>query len=682
MRRAEAFACLGVEVLEEQDEVLPVRIVREELRRGRSARAVHRPIAAGIRQKDVDHAVGQSRGETGQRDRLRRGRCRGPDRHPARACAGSDPFTGARVGRPGGGDRTVAFFRHGHAHVAAEPLLQLAQRLDHQERCREPHRPAPVAVAALQPRARFSRLVADRRASERERMLLVKLAQAAHAERGEKLVRVDEAAQEVLQLVLIDDREHVRVRVVIVNGRHAALDDLGAMLDEPVHVLPEDGEGLDPLFLETLDRVQRNEPDQRPYPERHTAPVAEPQDVVEEPILGVPEGAVAADHLHRRADVDVVFEEFRGQTFVDGVGLRQFERDPHHHQREHAHPARGVALLEHSTLRNLAAIEERDVVEAEEAAFEDVVAAAVDFVHPPCEVEQQFVKAALEEFAIAFSAADAVHVVDAPDRPRLDRRIEIGELPLVCGDLPVRMLELLEEHQPELFLRVVRIDEREHDRVEREIPRREPRVLPLVGHGEDAHRVEVPPPMIAPVMPLLGRGTLRIVSVQPHIDIEQVALLAPQHPRERLALDVLLFLRRIRRMNRCVELIGLGAAKSDDRVDVRPLAALAGRAESHAHHGGLAGFDFAAQPGARLRPALRRIRGAAVTSHDAAVKRVLVPVLVVGEEELDAGRDFENIGAESRVVQQTLERRRVAVVGQECAAVFANHRPLRLAAAP
>ena len=133
----------------------------------------------------------------------------------------------------------------------------------------------------------------------------------------------------------------------------------------------------------------------------------------------------------------------------------------------------------------LAAIEDRDVVEPEETAFEDVVALAVDLVHPPREIQHQLVEALLEKIAIG-AVADAIHVVDAPDRPRMDRRIEIREFPLICRDLSVGVLELLEQHQPQLFLREMRVDQRQHDCVKREVPCREPRVLPLVGHRQDA----------------------------------------------------------------------------------------------------------------------------------------------------------------------------------------------------
>src|SRR5262249_33981765 len=147
-------------------------------------------------------------------------------------------------------------------------------------------------------------------------------------------------------------------------------------------------------------------------------------------------------------------------------------------------------------------------------------------------------EALLEELAVSRAAADAVHVVDAPDRPCVHGGIEIGELPLVRRDLSVRMLELLEKHQPELFLGVVRIDEREDDAVKSEVPRGEPRILPLVRHGGDAHRVEMPPAAIAADVALGGRGEGGIVAVEPDVDVEQIALLVPEHAGEGLALDV------------------------------------------------------------------------------------------------------------------------------------------------
>ena len=58
-----------------------------------------------------------------------------------------------------------------------------------------------------------------------------------------------------------------------------------------------------------------------------------------------------------------------------------------------------------------------------------------------------------------------------------------------------------------------------------------------------------------------------IVAVEPDVDVEQVALLAPDHPGECLALHVLLFRARARRLDRGVELIRFGAPLRKDRVD-------------------------------------------------------------------------------------------------------------------
>src|SRR5207249_1927278 len=97
--------------------------------------------------------------------------------------------------------------------------------------------------------------------------------------------------------------------------------------------------------------------------------------------------------VHRAGDVEEVLEELEGDVLVDGIGEGQLERDGEHVQAEHAHPAGAVALLEVAAgWEGLAAIEDADVVEAEEAAGEDVVALAVFAIDPPGEVQEQLVE--------------------------------------------------------------------------------------------------------------------------------------------------------------------------------------------------------------------------------------------------------------------------------------------------
>ena len=64
-----------------------------------------------------------------------------------------------------------------------------------------------------------------------------------------------------------------------------------------------------------------------------------------------------------------------------------------------------------------AAVEHADVVQAQEAALEDVVALGVLAVDPPGEVEQQLVEDALQEGAVARAALLLLDLVDAPGRP-------------------------------------------------------------------------------------------------------------------------------------------------------------------------------------------------------------------------------------------------------------------------
>jgi len=115
------------------------------------------------------------------------------------------------------------------------------------------------------------------------------------------------------------------------------------------------------------------------------------QDVVEEAVLLVP------NLLHRHADVDVMLEELGREPFIGLVLFRQLQRDPHHVQAEEAHPSGAVGLFENRAAgQPLAAIDHGDVVQAEESAFENIVALAINLVHPPCEIDQQFVKTLFE----------------------------------------------------------------------------------------------------------------------------------------------------------------------------------------------------------------------------------------------------------------------------------------------
>src|SRR6266498_4710400 len=99
----------------------------------------------------------------------------------------------------------------------------------------------------------------------------------------------------------------------------------------------------------------------------------------------------------------------------------------------------------------MASIEHRNVVEAEEAALENVVAFIVNLVDPPGKVNQQFMKASFKKLAIGYPRANPIHVVNSPDGPRMNGWIQVRKLPFISRNLTVRMLELFKEQQPQLL---------------------------------------------------------------------------------------------------------------------------------------------------------------------------------------------------------------------------------------
>ncbi len=78
-----------------------------------------------------------------------------------------------------------------------------------------------------------------------------------------------------------------------------------------------------------------------------------------------------------------------------------------------------------------------------------------------------------------------------------------------------------------------RIDPRDRDAVEREIPGREPRIFPRIGHRDHVRRVHVPPAGVAAVQAGRRRRRSGRIAGQPAVDVEVVILLAPHQPGHR-----------------------------------------------------------------------------------------------------------------------------------------------------
>src|SRR5665213_2827892 len=88
--------------------------------------------------------------------------------------------------------------------------------------------------------------------------------------------------------------------------------------------------------------------------------------------------------------------------------------------------------------QRLGAIERADIVESKKSAGEDIVALTILAIDPPREIKQQLLKDALEKVAVWLLTGlwKAIH---APYRPRMHRRVYIGECELVSGQLTVSM---------------------------------------------------------------------------------------------------------------------------------------------------------------------------------------------------------------------------------------------------
>src|SRR5215469_2163930 len=130
------------------------------------------------------------------------------------------------------------------------------------------------------------------------------------------------------------------------------------------------------------------------------------------------------------------------------------------------------------------------------------------------------------------------------------------------------MLELFEEHDPKVLFGELGVDQCESRALKGKVPRREPWILPLVGHCQDAHRVQVSPVLIADELTRVRRRKFAVISFEPEAHVEKIALLAPEHPSEGLALNHPFFVISAFGMNGFVELVGLSATRLEDGLDV------------------------------------------------------------------------------------------------------------------
>ena len=138
----------------------------------------------------------------------------------------------------------------------------------------------------------------------------------------------------------------------------------------------------------------------------------------------------------------------------------------------------------------------------------------------------------------------------------MHRRIDVAEVPFVGRNLAVGMHVALAEHQFELLLAEIGIDQRQGDDMEGKIPGRVPGIFPLVRHRDDVAVVHVVPVVVARGLLAIGLERIGAALFEPFVHVVVVELLAPQHAGQRLPHDVGLVGVQRRGNHRRVELVG------------------------------------------------------------------------------------------------------------------------------
>ena len=129
------------------------------------------------------------------------------------------------------------------------------------------------------------------------------------------------------------------------------------------------------------------------------SPIRKVEDIVVEFVLLIPEADSGfADVVHCFSHVQEVLEELGRDVLIDRISSGKFEGDAHEIQAIHGHPTGAVRLIDKSAGRQgSAAVKYADIIQAKKSSLEDVAALRVLAIHPPGEVQHQFVEDALEE---------------------------------------------------------------------------------------------------------------------------------------------------------------------------------------------------------------------------------------------------------------------------------------------
>ena len=251
-------------------------------------------------------------------------------------------------------------------------------------------------------------------------MLLVEFGKRADAIRAKELVFVEHLRKDPAKPLRVDQSHNPPLRHAEVSrarGMHGL-----AEFGYPAHAFVElshyPRNALSRTGLDDCCRAQGKESHQRAHLEPRRAAVREPQQVVVETVLLVPH-PVRSWLVHGRGDVVEVLGELYDHVLVGGVVEGEFEREFQHVLTEKRHPRRAVRLLQVAAGRKRsAAVEHADVIEAEKASLEYVLAEAVLAVHPPGVVQQELPERRPKEIEVRLAVQGLIGFVQEVVLPK------------------------------------------------------------------------------------------------------------------------------------------------------------------------------------------------------------------------------------------------------------------------
>ena len=216
-------------------------------------------------------------------------------------------------------------------------------------------------------------------------------------------------------------------------GHFDVFGDVGVIVHKPLHAALEARKAVDDLRLESFHTEERDEPHHGTNLQEVLAAVGQTKHVVVEAVFVVPQRhAVNADVVHGVGDVNEVLKELASDIFVGGIFLGEFQCNSQHVQAVHPHPTGAVGLFQMPAGGKWGGtIKDSDVVEAEEAALEDVGAVRILAIDPPGEIQKELVKNSFEERAVGDAPDAALDFVNAPGGPGMNGRIHVAESPFV-----------------------------------------------------------------------------------------------------------------------------------------------------------------------------------------------------------------------------------------------------------